>query len=346
MALLVLAGKTVAEQKTVRVATREMPPFSFQDESGNWQGLTIELWETLAANLGVEYTITRAETISEMLTGIQNGLYDVGVAGTTITAEREKVIDFTQPYLSSYLGIARHSADTPSPWQTVLRRIFSFDFMRIVLFLFVLLLVFGFAVWLFERKANPDFSSNKGEGIGSGFWWAAVTMTTVGYGDKAPKTLGGRTVALLWMFGSIITVSLFTASIVSFLTEGILGARHDSLDSITGIFGTVENSTSADFLKANHIPYQGRDAVADLISDFKEKHLDIIVYDLPVLQYYRKQMRLNADIIPLEAYQQNYGLVMPINAPFRNDLNVALLKYTRSADWKNICARYIGATER
>jgi hypothetical protein len=69
-------------------------------------------------------------------------------------------------------------------------------------------------VWLFERKLNPaHFGGNTLQGIGSGFWFSAVTMTTVGYGDKHPKTTGGRIVSLIWMFTAVILVSLFTATI-------------------------------------------------------------------------------------------------------------------------------------
>ncbi|WP_367182700.1 ion channel [uncultured Christiangramia sp.] len=34
------------------------------------------------------------------------------------------------------------------------------------------------------------------EDIGSGFWWAGVTMITIVYGDKAPVTFWGRAIAL------------------------------------------------------------------------------------------------------------------------------------------------------
>lgn len=47
------------------------------------------------------------------------------------------------------------------------------------------------------------------------FWWAIVTMTTVGYGDYSPETLEGRLFAVFIMFTGIALVSFFTASISS-----------------------------------------------------------------------------------------------------------------------------------
>ena len=47
------------------------------------------------------------------------------------------------------------------------------------------------------------------------FWWAIVTMTTVGYGDFSPETPEGRLFAVFIMFAGITLVSLLTASISS-----------------------------------------------------------------------------------------------------------------------------------
>ena len=47
------------------------------------------------------------------------------------------------------------------------------------------------------------------------FWWAIVTMTTVGYGDFTPKTLEGRMFAVLVMFAGISLTAMFTAIISS-----------------------------------------------------------------------------------------------------------------------------------
>jgi len=59
-------------------------------------------------------------------------------------------------------------------------------------------------------------------------------MTTVGYGDKAPVTLAGRVVGLLWMPASIILISGFTAAIASALTVGQLDHSISGLDDLYG----------------------------------------------------------------------------------------------------------------
>ena len=48
-----------------------------------------------------------------------------------------------------------------------------------------------------------------------GIWWALVTLTTVGYGDVVPKTLGGRLVGVGLMLGGVLTLSLLTATVAS-----------------------------------------------------------------------------------------------------------------------------------
>jgi voltage-gated potassium channel len=52
-----------------------------------------------------------------------------------------------------------------------------------------------------------------------GVWWAVVTVTTVGYGDIVPHSVGGRLVAMLLMMGGIVFISILTATIASFFVK-------------------------------------------------------------------------------------------------------------------------------
>jgi voltage-gated potassium channel len=51
--------------------------------------------------------------------------------------------------------------------------------------------------------------------LGSGLWWAVQTVTTVGYGDHVPETVGGQLLAAVVMLLGIGFVTVITAAITS-----------------------------------------------------------------------------------------------------------------------------------
>ncbi|PFG42157.1 voltage-gated potassium channel [Isoptericola jiangsuensis] len=57
--------------------------------------------------------------------------------------------------------------------------------------------------------------------LGDGFWWAIVTMSTVGYGDMFPVTVTGRFVAVGLMIGGIALLGVVTATLASWLVERV-----------------------------------------------------------------------------------------------------------------------------
>ena len=188
-----------------------------KNSEGTWTGVSIDLWRQIAAALNLPFEFQERD-LQDLLGGVADGSLDVAVAALSITAEHEQICDFSHPYYVTGLGIAiapRHK----TPWLVVLKRLFTLYYLKIVVGLCVLLLALGALIWWFEHKKNPEqFGGGTAAGIGSGFWWSAVTMTTVGYGDKAPITFGGRVVAFIWMLLAIIIVSVLTATITSTLT--------------------------------------------------------------------------------------------------------------------------------
>ena len=66
---------------------------------------------------------------------------------------------------------------------------------------------------------NPDqFPSSFFKGSWEGFWWAFVSMTTVGYGDRAPKSFIARIFAFFWVLVGLVIISIFTATVTTSLT--------------------------------------------------------------------------------------------------------------------------------
>ncbi|KAH8021661.1 hypothetical protein HPB51_016057 [Rhipicephalus microplus] len=86
----------------------------------------------------------------------------------------------------------------------------------LVFFLVLGIVIFASLVYYAERlQANPrnDFTS-----IPEGLWWAIVTMTTVGYGDMAPRTYVGMLVGALCALAGVLTIGLPVPVIVSNFT--------------------------------------------------------------------------------------------------------------------------------
>ena len=72
-----------------------------------------------------------------------------------------------------------------------------------------------------ERR-NPDANIKD---FPDALWWAATTVTTVGYGDRYPTTPIGRTVAVLLMLGGIALLGIVTAALASWLLDRIREAE-------------------------------------------------------------------------------------------------------------------------
>lgn len=70
-----------------------------------------------------------------------------------------------------------------------------------------------------ELGFEADVSGSTIQNYGDALWWAIVTVTTVGYGDKFPSTSGGRGVAVVLMLVGIGLIGILTATVASYFVE-------------------------------------------------------------------------------------------------------------------------------
>jgi polar amino acid transport system substrate-binding protein len=95
---------TVARTRLV-VGLTQSPPFCMRGEDGSWSGVSVELWQWIAADLGID-TEFRESTVTGLFDDLAPGRpLDVSIGALTITAEREDRLDFSQPFFLSGLGV-------------------------------------------------------------------------------------------------------------------------------------------------------------------------------------------------------------------------------------------------
>ncbi len=326
------------------VGTKVAPPFAIKNPDGSWSGLSIDLWREIAARQNLAFTLEERD-LAGLLAGVEDRTLDAAVAALTITAEREQRMDFTHPFHTSGLGIAVR-ADDKGGWLAVAERFFSLRFLQVIASLALVLLLFGFLVWLFERRKNPEqFGGGLLKGIGAGFWWSAVTMTTVGYGDKAPATLGGRLVGMVWMFAAIIIISGFTAAITSSLTLTGLESRVRGPQDLPRVrVATVADSTSATYLQRERIGFRSFAAPVAALEALAGGEVDAVVYDAPILRYFANAIPDAAiSTVPQTFERQDYGIALPAGSPLREPANRVLLEKINSPWWSDALYRYFGA---
>ncbi|MGF1668838.1 MAG: ion channel, partial [Balneolaceae bacterium] len=281
--------------------------------------------------------------IQGMIDGVANGSLFASASALSITSEREEIIDFTHPYFITGLGIA--VSYKPTGFLESAKAIFSADLLWVLLLLAGLLFFWGLLVWLFERKENLDeFGGSAAEGIGSGFWWAAVTMTTVGYGDKSPRTLGGRVIGFIWMFTAIIVISFFTASIASSLTVTQLETRVSGPQDLPFVrVGALENSATLVYLEGKNIRSNTYETISAGLMAVENDQIDAFVHDAPIIRYYsQRDFRNKVRVLSDTFNEQYYGIVLPMNSEYRNEMNRIILDYIQSETWKNLNSVYLG----
>ncbi len=330
--LLVLGFVSGAQDSVIVIGVESAAPFIKVKDGTEPRGLSVEFWNLVQDKGKQRYEYKTFEGLTDLLNAIKSGEVDMSINPITVTDSRMRDMEFSQPFFISGTSVARKYE---SNWWGVLKNIFSWQFISAVAVLLFVIFIFGALIWHFERRKNKEQFGNGFKGLADGFWWSAVTMTTVGYGDKAPVTRGGRVVGFIWMFAAIIMISSLTAGIASALTVQSLDAKISSPEDLRRFsVATLGGSSTADYLNLFDVEFTAFETVPKALQALEDDEIEVLVYDRPILQHYLNEGDYDDVVLAGRNLKTDYySFSFPKGSVLREYIDPFVVKTLKSPEW-------------
>lgn len=325
---------------TLTIGIKQSPPFIYTSENGELTGLCIDVWKKISDSLNQPFQFQEME-LPDLLSAIENNTLDMSIVPLTVTPERVRKMYFSQPFFITTLAIATNKTEDDRIL-TFISNFFSVDFFKVIGLLFFIIMIFGFLVWFFERKYNQNQFRNGIRGIFDGIWWASVTMTTVGYGDKSPVSFWGRLFSVIWMFTAVIIISSFTATISSALTVNKMKGSIEGLSDLYKVkVGSLEGSSSAIYLDENRINFKSYNSIEEGLIALKSNQIKAFVYDKAILDFYLVRPEFEDELIcfPINSNKEYFSFASN-NRDIIHQINPFLVDVIESKEWSSMLKKY------
>ncbi|XP_058267527.1 glutamate receptor ionotropic, kainate 1 isoform X4 [Hemibagrus wyckioides] len=325
-----------------------------------FEGYCLDLLKELSNILGFSYEV---RLVSDGKYGAQNDkgewngmvrelidhVADLAVAPLTITYVREKVIDFSKPFMTLGISILYRKPNGTNPG------VFSFlNPLTPDIWMYVLLACLGVSCVLFiiarftpyewynPHPCNPssDVMENNFTLLNS-LWFGVAALMRQG-SDQMPKALSTRIVGGIWWFFTLIIISSYTANLAAFLTVERMDAPIDSADDLakqTRIeYGAVRDGSTMTFFKKSKIStyekmwaFMSSRKNTALVKNNREGITRVLTTDYALLMEstsieYISQRNCNLTQVGGLIDSKGYGVGTPIGSPYRDKVTIAILQ--------------------
>lgn len=289
-------------------ATVHRPPFA--DTQGDQiTGFSIELMRAIAQDIGREVVFEPHDRFGDMLASVRAARVDGAIANISITAERERAMDFSQPIFGSGIQILL-------PKETALSEQFLSYLSGEALFYVVAAIALVLSGWLLMHYV----------------------------GKRGIAHISGSVVGIVAIVAGFALLLVAAGTITARITVSSLQANVQTISDLQArVVGTVAGSTSDDFLDKHGIQFQGFGDPEAMLRAFERDEINTVVFDGPILAYYQQNDGAGLARLIEKVYRpENYGILMPAGSALKEEIDLALLKFREDGTYDTILTRWFG----
>ncbi|XP_062608230.1 glutamate receptor-like [Saccostrea cucullata] len=329
-----------------------------------FEGFCIDLAEKVTEILNItNYTICIVQdgqygsiqpnqTWNGMIGEVMQKKADMAVAPITISSTRERVVDFTKPYMSLGISIMiKKPADEGA-------HIFSFmDPLSSEIWMCILFAYVGVSVVLFlvsrfspsewhvdDKNITNDFT------ISNSLWYSLGAFMQQGC-DISPKAISGRIVGSVWWFFTLIIISSYTANLAAFLTVDRMNTPISSVEDLakqTKIqYGCLKEGATYEFFKKSKFALYERmyAYMTSAENVFVEKNSQgfekvrnsngkkyAFLVESTTNEYINTQKPCNTMKVGSNLDSKGYGIATPVDSELRDPLTLAVLQLRENGE--------------
>ncbi|XP_076446346.1 glutamate receptor-like [Babylonia areolata] len=286
---------------------------------------------------------------------------DMAIAPLTITADRERVVDFTKPFMSLGISIMikkplNHKAHVfsfmdPLSYEIWMCIVFAYIGVSVVLFLVSRFSPNEWHLTVGEHQVTNDFS------ISNSLWFSLGAFMQQGC-DISPRSMSGRIVGSVWWFFTLIIISSYTANLAAFLTVERMLTPIDSAEDLakqTDIqYGAVKSGSTASFFMNSKVQIYQRmwaymtSATPSVFVKRIEEGIQRVrtsngkyafLLESTTNDYYNQRKPCDTMMVGQNLNSNGFGIATPIGSDMKDPLNYAVLELREKgylAKWETV----------
>ncbi|KAK9078193.1 hypothetical protein SSX86_002250 [Deinandra increscens subsp. villosa] len=290
----------------------------------------------------------RNPSYTNLVNAVAENMYDAAVGDVTITTNRTRIVDFTQPYMESGLVIVVAVKEAkPKPWAFL--QPFTIEMWLVTGGFFLLV---GAVVWILEHRLNHEFRGPPSQQVMTVLWFSFSTMF-FSHRENTVSTLG-RLVLILWLFVVLIINSSYTASLTSILTVQQLTSRIEGIDSLKSSnepIGVQDGTFAYNYIvkelniaESRIRPLRGEEEYVNALRlGPKGGGVAAIVDELPYVELFMQYTKCEFRIVGEEFTKSGWGFAFQRDSPLAVDLSTAILQLSESSELQRIHDKWLSA---